>query len=912
MFDLGGRVLLDRRGETELLDGLIAAVRRGESRALVVRGEPGVGKTALLDHLARAATDCRLVRVVGVQAERELAFAGLHQLCSPLWDRLPHLPGPQRQALSTAFGLAQGPAPDRFLVGLAALGLLAEAARQRPLVCLVDDAQWLDAASAQSLGFVARRLVAESVALVFAVRERQETESLAGLTELRVDGLPEDDARRLLGAAWRGPVDAQVVDRILAEARGNPLALLELPRGFSPAELAGGFTVTDAGALPTRIEESFRRQVAPLPAETRRLLLVAAAEPVGDPALIWQAAELLGIGPGAATPATEAELVDFGVRVRFRHPLLRSSIYRTASPEERRSVHRALAGASDPEADPDRRAWHAAQAAEGPDEEVAADLEHSAGRAQARGGLAAAAAFLERSAELSADADRRAHRLLAAAQAAHLAGEPARATRLLSSAEAHPLSPLQRARVDLQRAEIAFTLNRGREAPPLLLHAAGQLEELDVELASETYLDTLLAAMFAGTLASGVSVHEAARAARALSPASRHRRAPELLLDGLAARFLDGYPAAVPLMSRALRAFRDDDLSAQEDMRWLWHACITAAHLWDADSWEVLATRFVRLARDAGALTMLPLALSQRIGVHVFFGELREAAVLRDELGSVTDATGDPPPPIAILLLAAWQGRLSDAVGRIESATAGAVRRGEGDALVKAQWTAALLYNSLARYDDALTAAEQASDQPPVLGVAPWAALSELVEAAAHSAMPARAASALRQLSEVTRASGTDWARGIEARCRALLARGEAAENAYREAVDRLGRTRIRGEHARARLAYGRWLRLENRRTDARQELRTAHELFTGMGMEAFARRAAEELSATGETVPARTAEAAGTLTAQEAQITRLVRDGLTNSEVAARLLLSPRTVEWHLGNIYPKLGITSRRELRR
>lgn len=483
---------------------------------------------------------------------------------------------------------------------------------------------------------------------------------------------------------------------------------------------------------------------------------------------------------------------------------------------------------------------------------------------------------------------------------------------MLSLAEACPLGRLHRVRVDLQRARIAFTLDRGRAAPPLLLRAAQQLEHLDVELAGETYLDALLAAMFAGALSTGVSVREAAEAARALGPASRHRRAPELLLDGLAERFLHGYAAAVPLLRQALCAFRQDDLSAQEGLRWLWHACITAAHLWDQETWEVLATRFVQLAEDAGALTMLPLALSQRIGVHVFLGELSQAASLRDQLDSVVEATGDPPPPIATLLLAAWQGRPAEAEQRIEAATAEAVRRGEGDGLIKAHWAAALLYNSLGRHEDALAEAQQASDQPPVLGVAPWAARSELVEAAVHCAAPARAASALQQLSEITRASGTDWALGVEARCRALVSCGEAAERAHREAIDRLGRARIRGELARAHLARGEWLRREDRRAAARDELRTAHDLFTTMGMEAFARRAADELLATGETVRPRATETTGDLTAQEAQIARLVPGGLSNTEVAVRLLLSPRTVEWHLGNVYTKLGITSRRQLRR
>jgi DNA-binding CsgD family transcriptional regulator/tetratricopeptide (TPR) repeat protein len=907
-----GNRLQGRGSECAVVDQLVEAVRAGESRALVVCGEPGVGKTALVQYLVGQASGCRVASATGIQSEMELAFAGLHQLCGPMLDRLDRLSRPQRDALSTCFGLRLGDPPDRFLVGLAVLGLLAEVAAERPLICVVDDAQWLDRASAQALGFVARRLRAESVGLIFAARAG-EAPDLAGVPELLVSGLPDDDARELLCSTLHGPLDDRVRDRIVAETRGNPLALLELPRGLTPAQLAGGVVLSDTtttGTLTGRIERTYRRRLEALPADSQRLVLVAAAEPLGDPVLVWRAARRLDVSVDAAAPAGSAGLLEIGPRVRFHHPLVRSAIYQAASPEERRSVHGALADATDPEADPERRAWHAAQAAAGPDEDVAAALEHSAGRAQARGGLAAAAAFLERSAELTVDLDRRAHRALAAAQAAHLAGAPDEALRLLSLAEACPLDKLQRARVDLQRAQIAFTLNRGREAPPLLLRAAKQLEQLDAQLAGETYLDALLATMFAGALASGVSVREAAQAARAASARSRLPRAPDLLLDGLAVRFNDGYAAAVPLLRRALKAFRGHDLSVQEELRWLWHACITAAHLCDDETWELLATRFVRTARETGALTMLPLALSQRIGVHVLVGELTEAVSLREELNSVTEATGDPPPPIAILLLAAWQGRVAEALGMIEATTVEVLRRGEGDGLIKAQWAAALLYNSLGRYEDALAAAQKASDQPPVLGVAPWAALSELVEAATRSAMPERAAHALQQLTEITRASGSDWALGIEARSRALLSRGKAAERAYREAIDRLERTRIRGELARAHLIYGEWLRRENKRLDARQQLRIAHGVFTAIGAEAFTQRAARELRATGETARKRTVETSRELTAQEAQIARLVRDGLSNPEIGARLFISPRTVEWHLTSIFGKLNITSRRQL--
>ena len=549
-------MLRDRYVECEVLDRLVDAVRAGKSQTLVVRGEAGVGKTVLLDYLVGRASRFRVARVGGVQSEMELAFAGLHHLCAPMLDRFEGLPSPQRDALGTVFGLRAGPAPDRFLVGLAVLSLLAEVARERPLVCLVDDVQWLDRASTQAMTFVARRLVAESVALVFAARGTDDVPELAGLAQLVVTGLPDSDARALLDSVLPGPVDERVRDRIVAETRGNPLALLELPKGLTPAELAGGFGLPGARALPGRIEESYRQRVALLGAGTQRLLLVAAVEPLGDPVLVWRAGERLGILVEEAAPAVAAGLLEIGARVRFHHPLVRSAVYCAASPEERRRAHWALAEATDPEADPDRRAWHAAQATAEPDEEVAADLEHSAGRAQARCGLAAAAAFLERAAELTPDPERRAERRLASAQATHQAGMPDAALKLLSIAEAAPLDKLPRARVDLLRAQIALTVNRGREAVPRLLSAAKQLEPLDARLARETYLDALMAAMFAGALGSDGGLREAAEAARAAPPSSWPPSAPDLLLDGLAMRFTDGYAAGIPLLRRALSAFR--------------------------------------------------------------------------------------------------------------------------------------------------------------------------------------------------------------------------------------------------------------------------------------------------------------------------------------------------------------------
>ena len=897
--------LTGRLSERGVLDRFVAGVRAGEGRALVVRGEPGVGKTVLLDYLAGRASGCRVARAAGVQSEMELAFAGLHQLCAPMLDHAESLPGPQREALRTAFGLSAGPAPDRFLVGLAVLGLLSETADERPLVCVVDDQQWLDHASAQALGFAARRLAADPVGLVFATRVPGK--DVAGLPELVVEGLAEGDARALLASVLTGPLDARVRDRIIADTHGNPLALLELPRGLTPAQLTGGFGLSGAAPLDGRIEESFGRQLEALPAQTRRLVQLAAADPTGDPVLVWRAAGRLAIGAGAAGPAVEAGLAEFGARVRFRHPLVRWTAYQSASVQTRQELHGALAEATDPAVDPDRRAWHRAQAVPGPDEEVAAELERSAGRAQRRGGLAAAAAFLERSAGLTLDPARRAQRALAAAQAKHRAGALDAALGLLAMAQAGPLDELQRVRGDLLRAQITFASSHGRDAPPLMLSAARQLETLDVGLARQTYLEAFTAALFVGRLSPAVG--DVARAARTAPAPPAPARAPDLLLDGLALLVTDGYAAGTPALRRALLAFRGQDISAEEGLSWLWLAGRAAMAVWDDETWHILASRHVKLARDAGALSELPLAVRSRILLHAHAGELAEGTALIAEAQAVADVTGSQLGPYGAIGIAAWRGHEAEATELIQATMDGVTSRGEGRG-VTSGYAAALLYNGLGHYDKALAAAELACEYDDI-GVLGWS-LTELVEAAVRSSQPARASDALERLSETTRASGTDWAAGTEARSRALLSAGQTAENCYREAIERLGRTRMRPAVARAHLLYGEWLRRENRRRDARAELRTAHGLFTTMGIEAFAERARRELLATGDTVRKRTVETVSELTAQEAHIARLAVDGRTNVEIGAQLFLSTRTVEWHLSKVYTKLGVGSRRELRR
>jgi DNA-binding CsgD family transcriptional regulator len=901
--------LLGRRIECAALDELVASVRAGSSRALVLRGEAGVGKSALLEYLVQRASGGAVARAAGVESEMELAFAGLHQLCAPFVDRLDRLPGPQREALGTAFGLRDGDAPDRFLVGLAVLSLLSDVAEERPLVAIVDDAQWLDAGSAQALAFVARRLGVESVGLVFAVREPAVERQFDGLAELIVDGLDDRDAHELLRGVITGPLDQRVRDRIVAETRGNPLALLELPRGRTPAELAGGFGLADGPALSGRIEESFRERLAPLPPSTRLLLLVAAAEPVGDPLVVWKAAAALELDAAAAAPATATGLVELGAQVRFGHSLVRSAVYRAAAPEDRHRVHQALAEATDAEVDPDRRAWHRAQATDGLDEDVAAELERSAGRARARGGLAAGAAFHERAAELTADPRRRAQRALAAAQSKHQAGASDPALRLLAMAESGPLDDLERARAQLLRAEIAFATTRGSDAPPLLLAAAKRLEPLDAMLARETYLEAFAAALSADRLVRGGDPSEVAAAVLA-ADWEPYSRACDLLLDGLALRYAAGCAAASPMLKEALRAFRDQPLSEDEELRWLWLACHVARELGDDAAWDELTARQLQLARQAGAFSLLPVALDNRFSVELLSGRLAVATSLAAEADAVVEATGSRLTRRTAIALASWRGRDAEAHALTESRRQEVLRRGEGLWLTANDWGTAVLYNGLGRYDDALAVLERSVEILDRTGLSMWVA-SEFIEAAVRSGKAERAVDPLARLTQIAEAYGTDWALGLHAARAAMVAEGAAAEDLYREGIERFCRTRILVGQARARLLYGEWLRRENRRVDAREQLRVAHELLTEMGNEPFAERARRELLATGETVRKRTIETLDDLTPQETQIGRLAADGFTNPEIGAQLFLSPRTVEWHLRKVFGKLGISSRRELR-
>jgi len=900
-----GDQLVGRQRERDVLDRVLEAARGGHGGVLVVYGDPGVGKTALLEYAAAAAPDFGVARAVGVEGEMELAFAALHQLCSPNLDLIDGLPDPQREALEVALGLSAGRTPDPFLVGLAVLNLLSEAAEERPLLCVIDDAQWLDRASARVLAFVARRLLAERIAMVFAAREQ--IVSLAGFAELQVEPLGHRDARALLDSILPGRLDERVLERIVVETHGNPLALLELPRGLTPAQLAGGFGLPTALPLSTGIEQSFTRRLVRLPRDARQLVLLAAAEPLGDPALLWRAAEQLGIPETAAQAAELEGLLRLDGAVTFRHPLVRSAVYGAAEPTERRKVHLALAEATDREIDPDRRAWHRAQAAASPDEDVAAELELSAARAQARGGFAAAAAFLERATELTPEESRRSRRALAAAQAKLQAGALDDALRLVATAESGVLTELEQARAELLRAQLSFFSTRGNDAAPLLLEAAERLREIDPELARETYLEALTAAIFAGPLAGpGASSSEVAQAAKAAPPA-RKPRGLDQLLDGLVALLTDTYAAGVPILRKTQRAF-GAGMSEREELRWMWGGTVSAMLLWDDERWERLSDRHLQLVRETGALGGLQIALGHREGMHVFAGELGSAASLLDAIEEATQLTGSPLPPYHGLGLVAMRGREAEARRLIDKARPEVIERGEGAGLEFMDWAEAVLYNGLGRYSEALAASRRVLDSSELVPVN-WA-LPELVEAAARTGARELAADADRLLTDRSGASGTDWALGIAARSHALVVEDERADDLYAEAIERLSRTRVAVDLARAHLLYGEWLRRQSRRVDARKELRIAHEMFTDFGMEAFAERARVELEATGEHARTRTVETLGDLTPQESQISRLVAQGHTNREIAAQLFISPSTVEYHLRKVFRKLGVKTRTQL--
>jgi DNA-binding CsgD family transcriptional regulator len=899
-------VLLGRGPETTRLDELIRAAAAGRGGAVVIEGDPGVGKTALLEDAAQRASRLAVLRVAGVESELTLPYAALHQLCGRMIARRDRLPPPQSDALAVALGGLAGPAPDRFLVSLGVLGLLSDFAAERPLLCLVDDAQWIDQESLQALAFVARRAEADSFALLFSTRVA--LDALAGVPRLVVGGLAEPDARTLLASVAPGRLDPRVRDRIIAETHGNPLALLELPHRLSLDQLAGGFGLPDPERLSSRIEEGFLRRVRASPPGTQQLLLLIAADPVGDTSVLRRAAHALGLSlEQDAGPAEAAGLISVASHVRFRHPLVRSAIYRTASPAGRRAAHGALAGAVDADADRDRRAWHLAHGTIFPSDEVAGELERSADRAKSRGGPAAAAAFLELAANLTSDSRRRATLTIASAESKYDAGALPQAAALLDGLDAASLDEADRAHLDLIRARILFTAGGSGETVVLMAKAAKRLEAVDADLARATYLHAFSAGTFLGRDVAVGQWLDLGRAASAAPPPTGPANARDMLLDGLALQFTAGYTQSLVPLRQALGTLAAGHQHVENSIEVSWLACCVAIIVWDDNSWRVLSARFVDEGHRTGALVHLLAAVQMRAIERVLAGDFAEAASLVEEKKLLTSVIGPTHGgDSAAIFLAAWRGHEMKNTADAVSPPASQIWGFEADVSC---YATAVLCNALGQYKLAMEAARtflaDANGR--------WApALPELVEAAMRCGSPELARRAVGQLATTTAASGTHWATGLETLCRALTSDDDDAERHFLKSIDHLNQTRVVTSLARATLLYGEWLRRQGRRIDARRQLRAASDMFVSMGAEAFAARARRELSATGERLPKRSVSPAVQLTSQETQIVRLAMDGQANAEIAAQMFISPRTVEYHLHKIFTKLGITSRNQLSR
>jgi DNA-binding CsgD family transcriptional regulator len=901
--------LIGRTSECSQLDSLFAEAHPGGSRVLVLRGELGIGKTDLLEYAVSSALGWRVVRTVGVESEAELAFAGLQQLCSSSLDLVEALPGPQRDALRVAFGLTVGTGAERFLVGLAALSLFSKMADAQPLICVVDDAQWLDRESAQALSFVARRLMNEPIVMLFATRGCGD--HLAGLPELIVEGLKDEDAAELLSSVLSGPVSPSVRSRIIAETRGNPLALLELPRGLTQAELAVGFGPRVDVSLPRRIEETFGRRIGRLPLETQRLLLVAAADHLGDAAKVWRAAEILGIAKEAAGPAEEAELLDIGSSVHFRHPLVRSAVYRSASYRERRVVHQALADATDPAVDPDRHAWHLAATTAGPDEAIAEELERSAVRARQRGGCAAAAALLERSAELTPEAAPQAVRRLLACGAYLQAGAINRAEELLEMSRRLLVEPVARAQAMRIEGALRFVQGRGGDTPTLLFGASVAMKELDDRLASEAMMETVEAAMWAGHLTNGTTLVDVAESVRAWSEPEQEMTTAALLLRGYEERLTVGYPAPVRWWRRAVK-MSADDVSGSTRLQLLGMLWNATGDMLDFESHIAMARERVRQAREEGALATLPIALVCLAWTELLAGRTEAAEALNAEGTSIASATGAPEFPgahgIVHLGILAWRGQGSEVRRLADEVATEAARQRQGMTLNIVDFLLTILELGNGRYEEARKHALAVYDADPLYVGS--MSLADLVEAAWRSDDLDSAKLALERLFERADASRTPWALGLLARSRALMAADGESEPHYLDALELLGRSGVATDLARAHLLYGEWLRRQRRRLEAREHLRKAYDIFSKTGAAGFARRTEAELLATGEHARQRLDHTRNELTPQELQVAQLAAEGGSNGEIAAKLYISPHTVSYHLRKVYAKLGVRSRTQL--
>jgi DNA-binding CsgD family transcriptional regulator len=888
--------LLDRERERAAIGGLLDAARAGRGGAVVLRGEQGVGLSALLEHAAGSAAGMRTVRMRGVKPERELGFAAVHQLCASMLDRRDAPPEPQRESLASALSLIEERADDPLRLGLAVLAVLSSAAQDEPLLCVIDDAQWLDAPSAETMAFVARRLERERIAFVLALHHPLlDSTPFAGLGELEVAGLPPNACRKLLESVVSGPLDGGVRDRLIADTAGNPLALLQLSRRLRPGQLAG---LSGLPAILPLGEAMQRRFLDPavgrLPSATRMLLVLAAAGYEETTSVLWSAAASLGLAAEAAAPAEEAGLLRLGERIEFRHPLLRLAIYDSATVVERQRVHRALAEALDPVLEFDRRATHRAAASLTPDEDVAAELEEAAARAKGRGDYAVAAALLERAAGLTPDADRRYGRTLAAGQSALAAGSLGRAASLVDAASAAPLDELKRTNAQRLRGAISVALGQGSDRATVLLRAASALAPADARLARDSYLAALEAAVCAGRFGSARSLIETAEAGHSAPRiAASEASVADQLLDGIVLLITAGHGEATAAVRRAIEALRHAD-----EPRWLPLGVLAALEIWDDEAVHELTSRQAELTPVAGAPATLPFGLSH-------LGDLD--AVVAGRFGPVASAAASSPGE---LIASAWLGRAKETRDMAEASMRDAFARELGLHVAFGHLAVAILELGLGAYEPALTAARAAHEEPGLCVAT--SALPELIEAAVRSGERELAVTAVGQLSERANASGTHWALGTLARSRALLEAGGRADELYREAIERLRRSRAAPQLARAHLVYGEWLRRERRRREAREQLRTARDMFVFMGAQAFAERARGELTATGEHARRRSEAPEDLLTEQEARIARLVCDGATNATIAAQLFISTRTVEYHLHKAFRKLGVSSRTQLAR
>jgi DNA-binding CsgD family transcriptional regulator/nucleoside-triphosphatase THEP1 len=902
-------VLLGRRDECEQLDGLLGEVREGRTRTLIIHGEAGVGKTTLLEYAIATATDFRVVRVAGVEAETSFDLAALHQVLLPFLPRLDALPVPQRRALSRVFGRTGGPVPDRFLVGLASLTLLADAAVEQPLLVVLDDAQALDQASTTLLAFIARRLDADRVAILVAFRDPvEQTPWLEEIPELHLSGLQENDARALLASAGLAEPSHE---QALATAAGNPLALVELASAAALLQAGGPSAWTEPLPIGDRLQEYFLRRVLELPTDSQELLLLAAVERHGDGDLILRAAAKLAIADQAAGPLEAERLLTFQPSVGFRHPLIRSAVYHGASPPRRQRAHAALAAALGPD-EADRRAWHRAAASPDLDEDVAGELEASAVRARDRGGYRASAALLVRAAELTPDADRRRLRFVHAASDAFAAGAPAVAKDLLEKAVPGLNDPVVWTEVRLLEAQTQFALGESSTVPAALVEVAKALEPLDVSRARATLLDAWMAALYAGRSAGEADERSIYRLARGIPRPPQMPEAPaDLLLDGIALLDVD-YPAGVLRLRRAIQACLNDKGAEEEDLRLVFFASQVAIELWDEQAQQALAARAVGSARRRGALTLLLPALGYQSLGEIQRGQFAAAETTLAQGDDLAEAIGSKGFFGAFdrLPLLVWRGDERRARVVAAAAMRESVVQGQGGRVTSARAALAILELGLGNYEAARLAAQPVYDEDPFyFGTV---ITPDLIEAAARSDARELAVAALKRLSTRARASGTPKALGLLARSSALLANNADAEPLYAAAVEHLRRSHALPELARAHLLFGEWLRHRQRRHDARDQLRTAYELFDSIGANAFAARARVELLATGERPRRRAFETRDELTPQEAAIARLVSEGGTNREIAARLFISPSTVDYHLRKVFRKLGVKSRTELAR